>query len=72
MALLKCMPMAVQGFYIYNWDGIISNTSTLQNLSAGDVSVVVFDANFCQKDTLINLSQPSSCKRSNYCFARGL
>ncbi len=42
----------------YNWDGNISNNSSLQNLSAGDVSVVVFDANFCQKDTLINLSHP--------------
>ena len=48
------------GALSYNWDGIISNTSYLQNLSASDVSVVVFDANFCQKDTLINLSQPSA------------
>ena len=48
------------GVLSYNWDGIISNNSTLQNLSAGDVSVVVFDANFCQKDTLIILSQPSA------------
>ena len=48
------------GFLSYNWDGNISNTSILQNLSAGDVSVVIFDANFCQKDTLINLSQPSA------------
>ena len=48
------------GVLSYNWNGIISNNSTLQNLSAGDVSVVVFDANFCQKDTLIILSQPSA------------
>ena len=48
------------GALSYNWDGIISNTSSLQNLSAGDVSVVVFDANFCQKDTLIILNQPSA------------
>ncbi|MDC3029939.1 T9SS type B sorting domain-containing protein, partial [Flavobacteriales bacterium] len=48
------------GVLSYNWDGIISNASSLQNLSAGDVLVVVFDANFCQKDTLINLSQPSA------------
>ncbi|NDG53489.1 MAG: hypothetical protein EBY39_10770 [Flavobacteriia bacterium] len=47
------------GVLSYNWDGNISNASSLQNLSAGDVSVVVFDANFCQKDTLINLSQPT-------------
>jgi len=48
------------GVLSYNWDGNISNTSILQNLSAGDVSVVIFDANFCQKDTLINLNQPSA------------
>lgn len=48
------------GVLSYNWDGNISNASSLQNLSAGDVSVVVFDANFCQKDTLINLSQPTN------------
>ena len=43
------------GVLSYNWDGNISNTSILQNLPAGDVSVVVFDANFCQKDTLLIL-----------------
>tara|TARA_B100000886_G_C20425912_1_gene493983 strand:- start:1446 stop:3866 length:2421 start_codon:yes stop_codon:yes gene_type:complete len=48
------------GVLLYNWEGNISNNSILQNLSAGDISVIVFDANFCQKDTLINLSQPSA------------
>ena len=48
------------GFLSYNWGGNISNASILQNLSAGDMPIIVFDANFCQKDTLINLSQPSS------------
>lgn len=47
------------GVLSYNWGGNISNNSVLQNLSAGDMPIVVFDANFCQRDTLITLNQPS-------------
>ena len=47
------------GVLSYNWGGNVSNNSTIENLSAGDVPIVVFDANFCQKDTLITLNEPS-------------
>jgi len=47
------------GVLSYNWNGNLSNNSVLENLSAGNVSMVVFDANFCQKDTLITLNEPS-------------
>ena len=52
MALLKCMPVAVQE--LYHTIGTVTSLTllSLQNLSAGDVSVVVFDANFCQKDSI--------------------
>jgi len=46
------------GVLSYNWGGDVSNNSTIENLSAGDVPIVVFDANFCQKDTLITLNEP--------------
>ena len=48
------------GVLSYNWGGNISNSSVLQNLSAGDVPIVVFDGNFCQVDTLITLIQPAA------------
>ena len=48
------------GVLSYNWDGNISNDNTLQNLSAVNIPIIVFDANFCQKDTAVSLTQPSA------------
>ena len=43
------------GPYTFNWDNNTTNTNTLNNLSAGDYSVVVSDVNGCSAALEINI-----------------
>ncbi len=43
------------GPYTFNWDNNTTNTNTLNNLSAGDYSVVVSDVNGCSAELEINI-----------------
>ena len=47
------------GILSYNWAGDVSNSSSLQNLPTGEMPITIFDANFCQLDTIIFISQPN-------------
>ena len=48
------------GSHLYNWNGNVSSNPYLENLEAGNISLVIFDNNFCQNDTLISISEPDS------------
>lgn len=43
------------GPYTFNWDNNTTNTNTLNNLSAGDYSVVISDVNGCSAELEINI-----------------
>ena len=45
------------GILSYNWAGDVSNSSSLQNLPTGEIPITIFDANFCQLDTIIFADQ---------------
>ncbi|MFK7774582.1 MAG: gliding motility-associated C-terminal domain-containing protein [Saprospiraceae bacterium] len=53
------------GPYTYNWDNNTTNTNTLNNLSAGDYSVVVSDVNGCSAALEINIPYISTPEIEN-------
>lgn len=58
---------AIGGFgpYTFTWDNNTTNTNTLNNLSAGDYSVVVSDVNGCSAELEINIPYVSSPEIEN-------
>ena len=50
---------------LVNWNGIISTQTLYENLAAGVQEIIVFDGNFCQADTTINLIAPDRISSSN-------
>lgn len=53
------------GGMLVNWNGIISTQTLYENLAAGVQEIIVFDGNFCQADTTINLIAPDRISSSN-------
>lgn len=53
------------GNLFFNWNGFVNSNPTAQNLSAGSQNILVYDDNFCQKDTIIVLNEPQAITTSN-------
>ena len=53
-------PSGGAGGYSYQWSPAIGNNATVNNLSAGNYTVTITDANGCTTSATINIAQPAA------------